>query len=291
MNYRHAYHAGNYADVLKHAVLSLVIEHLKRKDAPFRVIDTHAGIGTYDLGSVEAGKTGEWEAGIGRLMGPGAAPVPNDAAAVLAPYLAVVREMNPPDAAPAAYPGSPEIARRLIRRGDALILNELHPADFAALAAQFAGDAQVKILNLDAWVAVKSLLPPKERRGLVLIDPPYEEKDEFAQVARALAEALKRFATGTFLLWYPVKDLPPVEAFFDSLAALGITKSLRIELHTRAPETPARLNGCGLLTINPPYMLEAQMRTLLPFLAARLANGPGAGWLCRGHSAMTPIAR
>lgn len=281
MNYRHAFHAGNFADVLKHAVLALVIEHLKRKDTPFRVIDTHAGIGTYDLGSVEASKTGEWQGGIGKLIGPVAESIPADVAAVLAPYLAIVRELNPAGAPLSAYPGSPAIAQRLIRRGDTLVLNELHPADHAALAKQFSRDAQVKVLNLDAWIAVKALLPPKERRGLVLIDPPYEEKDEFARIARGLAAALKRFANGIFMLWYPIKDLPPVDAFFDSLAGHGIAKAMRIDIDTRAPDTPERLNGCGLLVINPPYTLEAQMQTLLPFLAERFANGPGSGWHCR----------
>jgi len=268
MNYRHAYHAGNFADVLKHGVLALVLEYMKQKPAPFRVIDTHAGVGVYDLGGVEAGKTGEWQGGIGRLE---AEPLPPEIAALLAPYLAIVRTTQ-------GYPGSPEIARRLLRKDDALVLNELHLADHQDLAGRYRHDARIKLLNLDAWIAVKALLPPPERRGLILIDPPYEEKDEFAHVARGLREALKRFATGTFLLWYPVKDMQPVEAFH---AGLGLPKSLRLELYTRAPDTPHRLNGCGLLAVNPPFTLEKQMRTLLPFLAARLKNGPGEGWLAR----------
>ena len=278
MNYRHTYHAGNFADVLKHAVLALVIEHFKRKDTPFRVVDTHAGIGTYDLGSVEAGKTSEWQDGIGRLIGPGALPPPADVAAVLEPYLAGVRELNPAGQALKAYPGSPSIAQRLIRRGDTLVVNELHPADHAALVVRFKTDARVKPLNLDAWIAIKSQLPPKERRGLVLIDPPFEKKDEFPQIARALSGALKRFANGAYMLWYPIKDLAPVDSFYDSLAGHGITKAMRIELETRAPDDPLRLNGCGLLVINPPFPLEQQMRVLLPFLSERFATGPGAGW-------------
>jgi len=272
MNYRHVYHAGNFADVLKHAVLALIIEYLKLKPAPLRVIDTHAGVGVYDLGGVEAGKTSEWQGGIGRLIGPDATPLPEGIAALVAPYLNVVR-------ATSGYPGSPAVARHLLRPGDALVLNELHPADFAELAARYASDARAKILNLDAWVAVKALLPPPERRGLVLIDPPYEDKDEFSHLLRGLSEALKRFATGIFMLWYPVKDMAPVERFHDALAGLALAKTLRLELYTRAPDTPERLNGCGLLIINPPYTLEQQVRTLLPFLAQRLANGPGRGWL------------
>jgi len=269
MNYRHAYHAGNFADVFKHAVLALVLDYLKQKPAPFRVIDTHAGIGVYDLGGIEAGKTGEWRDGIGRLI----EPIPAEVAGLLAPYFGVVRAVN-------GYPGSPEIARRLLRAGDALVLNELHPTDHAALVARYGHDARITLLDLDAWIAVKALLPPPERRGLVLIDPPYEDKDEFAKVADGLSAALKRFATGTFLLWYPVKDMEPVETFH---AGLDLPKSLRLELYTRAPDTPHRLNGCGILAINPPYTLEKQMRRLLPFLSERLANGPGAGWLVRGN--------
>ena len=278
MNYRHIYHAGNFADVLKHAVLALIIEYMKQKDAAFRVIDTHAGVGRYDLMSVQAGKTNEWQGGIGRILGPDAPPLPPDIAALLAPYLAIVREFNAGNTLN-AYPGSPELARRLLRIGDALIVNELHPDDHAELLELFIRDAQVKVLQLDGWVAVKALLPPKERRGLVLIDPPYEETGELARLARGLAQALKRFATGTFVLWYPIKDMPPVEEFHASLNNSGIARSLRIELYTRAPDTAERLNGCGLLVINPPWTLEGQMRTLLPFLAGRLASGPGAGWL------------
>ncbi len=277
MNYRHIYHAGNFADVFKHAVLALVLEYLKLKPAPFRVIDTHAGLGIYNLASEAAGKTGEWQGGIGRIMGPEAEPLPDDVAALLMPYLDIVWELNTsPDGI--AYPGSPEIARRLLRPDDMLVLNELHPADYAELAHRYAIYTQARVLNLDAWVAVKSLLPPPERRGMILIDPPYEEKDELTRLARALGQALKRFATGTFLLWYPVKDMPPVEAFYASLASLDLTKTLRMELYTRAPDTPERLNGCGILAINPPWILETQMAALLPFLSERLANGPGGGW-------------
>jgi 23S rRNA (adenine2030-N6)-methyltransferase len=277
MNYRHIYHAGNFADVLKHAVLALIIEYLKLKPAPLRVIDTHAGVGLYDLSCEAAGKTGEWRDGIGRLMGPDAEPVPDPITELLKPYLDVVWALNGSPGA-IAYPGSPEIARRLLRPDDKLLLNELHATDHAALARRYGIYTQVRVLNLDAWIAVKSLLPPPERRGLILIDPPYEEKDELERLARALGQALKRFANGTFLLWYPVKDLAPVEAFHASLAGFGLVKTLRMELYTRAPETPHRLNGCGLLAVNPPWHLEQQMAALLPFLAQRLANGPGGGW-------------
>ena len=172
MNYRHVYHAGNFADVFKHAILALCLEHLAQKPAPFRVIDTHAGVGLYDLAGVEAGKTLEWADGIGRLIGVDATPLPDTVAALLAPYLAVVKGMNEAGRL-AAYPGSPMIVRKLMRAGDALIVNELHPTDHQTLASLFARDAQTKVMTLDGWTALKALLPPKERRGLVLIDPPF----------------------------------------------------------------------------------------------------------------------
>ena len=277
MNYRHVYHAGNFADVVKHAVLALCIEHLKQKPAPFRVIDTHAGIGRYDLAGVEAGKTLEFADGIGRIAGVDAAPIPAAAAEALAPYLAVLREVNAGEGL-SVYPGSPEIAARLARAGDRLVFNELHPADHATLAAAYQGDRRVKVLDLDAWTAVKALLPPPERRGLVLIDPPFEAKDEFEKLAEALGEAVRRFATGTFLLWHPVKDPATVDAFHRAIAPLALEKTLRAELMARAPTDPAKLNGCGVFLVNPPWTLEGRLAALLPFLAERLARGPGAGF-------------
>ena len=210
MNYRHAYHAGNFADVLKHAVLALVIEHLKLKPAPFRVIDTHAGVGVYDLGAEEAQKTGEWREGIGRIV---SADLPPDAAAALAPYLGVVRGLNAQIAREGTltrYPGSPLLARRLMREGDHLVVNELHPEDNIALRKLFGHDPQTKVLELDGWTALKSLLPPKERRGVVLVDPAYEQPGELERLVQGLKEAARRFATGTILLWYPIKDVTAI---------------------------------------------------------------------------------
>ena len=222
MNYRHAYHAGNFADVLKHAVLALVIEHLKLKPAPFRVIDTHAGIGVYDLASEAAEKTGEWREGIGRILDAGAELSP-EAAAALAPYLGVVRGLNG-DGPLARYPGSPLLARRLMRAGDRLVLNELHPEDRAALAQLFARDRSVKVLELDGFTALKSLIPPKERRGVVLVDPAYEVPGELERLVHGLKEVARRFATGTILLWYPIKDAQPIAAFRKEIADLGLAK-------------------------------------------------------------------
>jgi 23S rRNA (adenine2030-N6)-methyltransferase len=276
MNYRHAYHAGNFADVLKHVVLALVIEHLKRKKAPFRVIDTHAGAGLYALDSVEARKTGEWCDGIGRLfraIPPLTAPI----ATVLAPYLDAVAAENRSGHLD-RYPGSPRIARRLLRPNDTLIANELHPEDVRHLAATFSRDRQTKVMAIDGWLAVKSLLPPKERRGVILIDPPFEEAEEFARLANALSEGLRRFASGIFLLWYPIKDAKPVTRFHTFLPALTVNKLLRVELLIRAPRNPSVLNGCGLIVVNPPHTLETALAISMPDLSRRLGQGSGAGF-------------
>jgi 23S rRNA (adenine2030-N6)-methyltransferase len=271
MNYRHAYHAGNFTEVLKHAVLALVIEHLKLKPAPFRAIDTHAGIGLYDLGSEASLKTDEWRAGIGRIID---APLPADAAAILGPYLAVVRDVNGPGPL-MRYPGSPLIARRLMRASDRLVANELHPEDHAALAKLFARDDETKVLSLDGWTALKSLLPPKERRGVVLVDPAFEEQGELDRLVEGLGEAVRRFATGTFLLWYPIKDVKAVAAFRRKIAALELPKALAVELMIRGGDDTQRLNGAGLIVVNAPYTLEAKLEVLLPVLVRLLAQGEG----------------
>jgi 23S rRNA (adenine2030-N6)-methyltransferase len=276
MNYRHAYHAGNFADVLKHAVLALVIEHLKGKPAPFRVIDTHAGIGVYDLASEAATKTGEWREGIGRILAADA-KLPPAAAAALSPYLGVVRALNG-DGMLACYPGSPLLARRLMREGDRLVVNELHPEDHAALAKLFARDAQTKVLALDGFTALKSLLPPKERRGVVLVDPAYEVPGELDRLVSGLKEVERRFATGTILLWYPIKDAKPVAAFRKKIGDLGLAKVMAVELLIRKPDDPALLNGAGLIVVNAPFTLSAKLGALLPELARLLAQGPGAAF-------------
>lgn len=272
MNYRHAYHAGNFADVLKHAVLALVIEHLKLKPFPFRLIDTHAGCGVYDLASAEAAKTGEWKDGIGRIF---ATDLPPSVAEILAPYLSVIAEENPSGKI-VRYPGSPLVARRLMRRGDALIANELHPEDAAELKQLFARDPQAKVLALDGWTALKSLLPPKERRGVVLIDPPFEEAHEYGRLAEGLANAARRFATGTVMLWFPIKDERAVSRFYRELRELELAKLCLVELRVCAPSAGGGLSACGLVILNPPYTLTAKLAELAPFLAARLARGKGA---------------
>ena len=275
MNYRHIYHAGNFADVVKHATLALIIEHLKGKPASFRVIDTHAGIGRYDLTAIEAEKTGEWRDGIGRLL---SEPLPPAIAEILSPYLAAVEAENPgrsSTAALAVYPGSPVIARNLMRLGDALVANELHPEDHQSLVANMSRDKQTKVLNQDGWSALKALLPPKERRGVILVDPPFEESGELARLSIALADAVRRFATGTFVLWYPIKDQRPVFAFRRELVDRGFEKLLSVELLVKPANTDG-LAGCGLAILNPPYGLKDKLDILLPFLAEIFAQAPGA---------------
>lgn len=281
MNYRHAYHAGNFADVVKHIVLARLIAYLQRKDKPFRVIDTHAGIGLYDLSSVEAQKTGEWRDGIGRLM---RGALDGQAAALAAPYLEAVRAVNPPggpqEGPPGeltAYPGSPLLARHLLRRQDRLTALELHPQDAARLKELFAGDVQVRVIELDGWLALGAHLPPKERRGLVLVDPPFEAEGEFGRLAQGLKTAHRRWPGGVYALWYPIKDRAAVAAFRRGLAESGVPKLLDVVFETRPPSGQNRLDGCGLVVANPPFTLEGELRVLLPALH-RLLAPEGGGW-------------
>ncbi len=277
MNYRHAFHAGNFADVVKHATLALVIEHLKQKPAAFRVIDTHAGAGIYDLAGDESGRTGEWQGGIGRLVGEGAAPLPDDVAEVLKPYLAAVAACRgrTPDGQK-LYPGSPQLALALMRDADRLIANELHPEDAEHLSRLLARDKRAKVLQLDGWQMLKATLPPVERRGVVLIDPPFEEAGEFQRLAQGLKAAAQRFATGVYILWFPIKDAATVAPFQRALQTLALPKLLWVEFQVATPDVEAKLSATGLAILNPPFRLDSQLETLLQFLVERLENGPGA---------------
>lgn len=278
MNYRHAYHAGNFADVVKHAVLALLIRQLQAKEKPFRVIDTHAGIGLYDLSSPLAAKTAEWRNGIGRLLGPDLAAVPRSKklAEALSPYLDTVRALNP-DGRLRLYPGSPLLARRLLRPVDRLTAVELHPDDFRPLGALFAGDVQVKAIELDGWLALGSFVPPKERRGLVLVDPPFEAGDEFRILGDHFEKAVRRWPTGMYALWYPVKDIGAVKNFHRRLYESGIPKLLASELWVRERSTPDRFNGTGLVICNPPFRIEETLESLLTGLVPILGEDAGAG--------------
>ena len=273
MNYGHSYHAGNFADVLKHAVLAQIITYLKRKDQAFRVIDTHAGIGLYDLSSAEAQKTGEWREGIGRVNG---APLSSELKAFLAPWLEAVEALNP-EGGVLHYPGSPKLTRSLLRKQDRLTAIELHPEDAKLLRQVFEGDYQVRVIELDGWLSLGAHLPPKEKRGLVLIDPPFEETGEYDRMIDGLARATRRFAGGTYMLWHPIKADSPLAAFDKKLIALARPRTLSVRLLVRDNRTAPGLNGTGLVIINPPYTLEAELRQVLPELAQLLAQGPGAG--------------
>ncbi|CAN7460036.1 23S rRNA (adenine(2030)-N(6))-methyltransferase RlmJ [Mesorhizobium amorphae] len=281
MNYRHAYHAGNFADVVKHVVLTRLLEYLKLKDKAFRIIDTHSGIGRYDLSSTEAQKTGEWQGGIGRLVD---ANLDAKAATLLAPYLEAVRALNPdggPDGGIKKYPGSPLVARHLLRKQDRLTAIELHPDDANRLKAVFAGDFQARVIELDGWLALGAHLPPKEKRGLVLIDPPFEEAGEFDRLVDGLVKAHKRWPGGIYALWYPIKDRKAVIAFRKALKQTGIPKLLDIEFEIRPASSEPSLDGSGMVVVNPPFTLEGELRLLLPALHRLLVVGRPADWSLR----------
>ncbi|WP_406871351.1 23S rRNA (adenine(2030)-N(6))-methyltransferase RlmJ [Aminobacter sp. P9b] len=286
MNYRHVYHAGNFADVVKHAVLARLVEYLKRKDKAFRVIDTHAGIGLYDLSSEEAQKTGEWHDGIGRLID---ATLPADAAALLAPYLAAVRTVNP-DGGIEKYPGSPLIARHLLRKQDRLSAIELHSEDSQILANLFEGDFQTRVTELDGWLALGAHLPPKEKRGLVLVDPPFEIAGEFDRLVEGLKKAHRRWPGGIFALWYPVKDRKAVAAFREALAGAGIPKIMDIEFYIRPPSSEPRLDGTGMVVVNPPFQLESELAVMLPALGKVLGEDARARWTVEWLAGETPAS-
>jgi len=281
MNYRHAYHAGNFADVVKHAVLCRILLHLREKPAAFRVIDSHAGAGRYDLLGVEAGKTGEWRDGIGRLV---AADLASEARALLTPYLEAVAAFNSAGRL-AVYPGSAMLAQALMRPQDRLIACELEPLAAAALGRALRGDPRAKALAIDGWTALGAYVPPKERRGLVLIDPPFEAPGEFTRLMQGLAAAHRKWSTGIYLLWYPIKDASEVAGFARKLARLGVAKMLRAELIVENADRTEGLRGCGLIIVNPPWTLEGELNVLLPALAQALCRRAAASfkldWLTR----------
>lgn len=274
MNYRHAYHAGNFADVMKHATLARVVAHLKEKPAAFRVIDTHAGAGLYDLAGPEAGRTGEWREGIGKLADAPLAPALRD---LLAPYLDAVASFNP--AGLRVYPGSPALVRAWLRAQDRLVACEYEPSAAHALAASLRGDARSKAVAIDGYTALNAYVPPNERRGLVLIDPPFEQEDELDRLAQGLAGAHRKWPTGSYMLWYPIKDARATAAFFRRLARLGIARVLRAELELAATREPRRLAGSGLILVNPPWRLEQELARLLPALAQLLGGSHGVARL------------
>ncbi|WP_149538350.1 23S rRNA (adenine(2030)-N(6))-methyltransferase RlmJ [Siccirubricoccus phaeus] len=273
MNYRHAFHAGNAADCLKHALLVRLLQALSAKPAPFAVLDTHAGTGGYELAAPEAERTGEWRAGIGRLLDVAEGP--------LADYVALCRGFG----APARYPGSPALTRALLRPQDRLMACELHPEDHAQLRARFRSDPQVAVHRRDGWEALRALTPFPEKRGLILIDPPFEQEGEFDRMTDALALLAKRCRGLPVACWYPVKHRAPIRAFHHALQAAGLRDLVAAELWLREPVAADRLNGSGLLVANPPFRFEAEGSAILAALLERLGLGEaGQGW------AMTRLA-
>lgn len=270
MNYRHGYHAGNFADLLKHIALCELLRLLTAKDKKLFVLDTHAGAGGYDLGGDRARRTGEAEAGIVRLAGAPRAGMP----AVVQRYLAAVqaydRKFGPAgDGTLRRYPGSPRLIRAALRPGDRFTACEKHPEEALLLKREFAGDRAVEVRQADGYHALKALLPPIERRALVLIDPPFEATDEFDVLLRALRQGLRRFAIGCYAVWYPIKDEAAAAGF---VAALGDVKLLAMELRLGRDVPPGKLAACGLVVINPPWKFEEAMREALPWIAARLGS-------------------
>lgn len=277
MNYRHIYHAGNFADVFKHLLLARALAYLNNKAKPYAVLDTHGGIGRYDLDASEAQKTTEFKDGIQRLITAQSPPSFTD------DYLNCVRALNSGSQAEALsqYPGSPWISQTMMREGDRLIVCELHQTDALALKRNLAplrSGAKLDVLApQNGYQAVSAKLPPTEKRGLVLIDPPFEQPDEFDQVLRALEEGLKRWQSGSFAVWFPIKDPVKNAAFYDAVAALSnAPKTLLIELMVRSADEEKGLSGCGFVWLNPPFGLVNELDEILPYLTGLLAQSSGA---------------
>jgi 23S rRNA (adenine2030-N6)-methyltransferase len=271
VNYRHGFHVGNFADVLKHVVVTAVLDALRRKDTPFRVIDTHAGRGWYDLASEQARRSPEWRDGVGRLW---EAPDPPH---LVQMWLDVLRAANP-EGTLGAYPGSPVLAQRLMRPQDRLRLCELHPEEHDLLTAAVAGDRRCKVEQRDGWEAVRAWLPAPERRGLVIVDPPFEKPGEFERLAEAMDDGLARAATLIYLLWRPIKDAAHEEQWRRKLSAAP-RPVLDAVLFVADPGERPGLCATGITILNPPWRLEEGLSVAGPWLAERLAQGSGARFL------------
>lgn len=263
LSYRHSFHAGNHADVLKHTVQSLIITALKEKEKPFFYLDTHAGAGRYQLSGEHAERTGEYLEGIGRIW------QQPDAPALLQPYFDAIHALNRSGTL-RYYPGSPLIARHLLRPEDKIQLTELHSSDFPMLRTEFSKDSRARVEKADGYQQLKSKLPPLSRRGLVLIDPPYEMKSDYQAVVKGIQEGHRRFSTGVYALWYPVVMRQQIKHMLRDLQATGIRNILQIELAVRPDSDQRGMTASGMIVINPPWKLADQMNTLLPWLHQKL---------------------
>ncbi|WP_428035062.1 23S rRNA (adenine(2030)-N(6))-methyltransferase RlmJ [Amphritea sp.] len=271
LSYRHSFHAGNFADLLKHVVLTDILEHLIKKDKPFDYIDTHAGAGLYDLQSDEAEKLGEYSNGIGKLQA--------DKWPALASYFAAIRSCNPKGGL-RFYPGSPMIASHFMRPQDRATLYELHPTDFKLLSKNTRANRRIRVLNQDSLEGLLSLLPPTSRRALVLMDPSYEIKSDYDQVFKVLKNAHKKFATGTYALWYPVVERHRIRKLEKLFISSGIANIQRFELGLEPDSQERGMTASGMIVINPPWTLFEHMQTLLPQLVKALDEGKGAFYSC-----------
>ncbi len=276
MNYRHSYHAGNFADILKHVTLTALVMALQNKDKPFCYIDTHAGTGVYDLSCEQAKKTNEYTGGIEKVIQAEQPP------AIIKRYLDCVHQINnrltgTKFSSLRYYPGSPLIARQLLRPHDRVVACELHPQEYQLLKNTFAGDKQVAVHHLDGFLGLKAFLPPAERRGLILIDPPYESPDEYNRIVHSLPSALKRFENGIYAIWYPIKEKKDTEHFYKTLQKNICLPILIAEL-TIYPDLPQHLNGCGLAIINPPFQFDHTLKELLPWLWKALTINDQGGF-------------
>jgi 23S rRNA (adenine2030-N6)-methyltransferase len=279
VNYRHAFHAGNFADVFKHALLVQLMRALQRKEKGFLYLDTHAGRGSYDLAAAARGDTlvrkPEWPDGIGRLWKQESLPP------ALADYVALVRDFDRENGnlpgAPRFYPGSPRLVQRLARPQDRMALCEKQPGECAGLRAEFSLAHRTTVHEMDGYSALRAMLPPLERRALVLIDPSFEAQDEFVQIATALREGLRRLPGGTFAIWYPLTERARVDEFFAELLALQPPPTLALELAIAGEASGLKMRGCGLVMVNPPWQFDREAENFLPALTEFLAQAPGAG--------------
>lgn len=270
MNYRHVYHAGNFADVMKHLALALVIDHFRKKETPFCVIDAHGGCGKYDLSGEQAQKTGEWVDGIGRFADE--ASLPDD----FKFYHDIIKD----DLNVKQYAGSPLIAARMIRDHDRLIANELHPDDFETLQFNLRRLNNVRVTHQDAYECIRSLIPPQEKRGIVLIDPPFEKKDEFQTLIKQMKEWKKRFPTGTYILWYPIKAHLAVNEMKEAAAALELPRTWCLETLLHKRDNPETFNGSGIVIFNAPYQIPERLMALMPFLQKKMGLvGTPSAWI------------
>ncbi|MDD2685167.1 MAG: 23S rRNA (adenine(2030)-N(6))-methyltransferase RlmJ [Gallionella sp.] len=280
LSYRHAFHAGNHADVLKHFVELQLLHHLAQKEKPFWYIDTHAGAGCYELDSAYAAKNAEFESGIARLWDAADLPV------ALAEYVALIRQINP-DGALRLYPGSPLVALQMLRGQDRMRLFELHPTDNEILQQNFSGEgARVLMQQTDGFGALKALLPPPPRRALVLIDPPYEEKQDYQHVPQALQEGLRRFANGTYAVWYPQLQRAEVAQMVQAMKQLPVKSWLHVALTVQQPSADGfGMHGSGMFVLNPSWTLHGVLQMVMPVLVERLGQDVTANYLLEQQAA------